>query len=535
MTALRDRETRLALAAILLVAVALRLYGLDWDAGQHTHPDERWIAMVAPTITWPKDVADVLDPRRSTLNPLWVPDGQGGGNPRNFAYGHLPLYLHSLVGHALGAVGKWLAGRGPEYQGLAHEFRTYGEYGAINVVGRALSVLADVGTIYLVSLLGRRIYDRRVALLGSALVALAVTHVQLAHFAAFDVVTTFFITLSVYGSVCVVQARGTGLWPTIWAGAAAGMAVASKFSAAPLVAVLVLAQLLRAARQVEEGARHPALAVLNRAWASILLSLVVAALAFFLTSPFAILDWRLYLKQIVEQGDMVRGTSDLPYTRQYRNTTPFLYQIAQQVRWGLGWPLGLTAFVGFGWTLLQNLWFLYAQAEASQLRWLGQEPAARFRRPRAEELVLLGWAVPYFFLTGTFMVKFMRYMLPLLPLFILMGANLLVRVGEWANGQMGKWANGQMGKWANGQIGKWQIGKWQIGKWTNGQVANHELANGQEGEPTDLAHGTRNMQYATSRSIPSTEGRNIAKHPEYRGTQYATRSTICYPPFPTSS
>jgi YYY domain-containing protein len=421
MGALGERETRLALAVILLIAVALRLYGLDWDAGQHTHPDERWIAMVAPTITWPRRAADILSPRRSTLNPLWVPDGQGGGQLRNFAYGHLPLYLHSLAGHALSAVGDWFARRGPEYQELAHEFRIYGEYGAINVVGRALSVLADVGTIYLVSLLGHRIYDRRVALLGSALVAVAVTHIQLAHFSAFDVITTFFITLSVYGSVCVAQAEGRGLWPTVWAGAAAGMAVASKFSAAPLVAVLVLAQLLRAARQVNEDERPLVRAVFERSWASILLGLVVAALAFFLTSPFAILDWRLYLDQIVEQGAMVRGTSDLPYTRQYRNTTPFLYQIAQQVRWGLGWPLGLVAFTGFGWTLVRN---------------------SQFRRTRAEELVLLGWTVPYFLLTGTFMVKFMRYMLPLLPLFILMGANLLVQVAKWASGHIGKSANG---------------------------------------------------------------------------------------------
>jgi YYY domain-containing protein len=465
MKALRERETRLALAAILMVAIVLRLYGLDWDAGQHTHPDERWIAMVSPTITWPKNAAEVLDPRRSTLNPLWVPDGQGGGHLRNFAYGHLPLYLHALVGHALGAVGDWFARRGPEYQALAHEFRSYGEYGAINVVGRALSVLADVGTIYLVSLLGRRLYDRRTALLGSALTALAVTHIQLAHFAAFDAITTFFITLSVYGSVCVVQAKGRGIWPTIWAGAAAGMAVASKFSAAPLVAVLVLAQLLRAARQVDRDERYLVLAVIGRAWASILLGIVVAALAVFLTSPFAILDWRSYLKQIVEQGAMVRGTSDLPYTRQYRNTTPFLYQIAQQVRWGLGWPLGLTAFAGFAWTLAKNI---------------------TLRHTRAEELVLLGWAVPYFLLTGTFMVKFMRYMLPLLPLFILMGARLLVEIGKWASQRarglrcssatLGSSSglgvprkvlrdaptNGQIGKWANGQSGNTQVAISQI-------------------------------------------------------------------------
>jgi YYY domain-containing protein len=147
----------------------------------------------------------------------------------------------------------------------------------------------------------------------------------------------------------------------------------------------------------------------------IALGLGVALLAFFVSSPFALLDLGLYVRQIGEQSRMVRGLADWPFTRQYRNTLPFVYQISQQVRWGLGFPLGVVAFAGFGWTVVRQ-----------------------FRRPRAEELVLLAWAIPYLLLTGTFMVKFMRYMLPLLPVFILMGAAMLWRVRDLGIGQLGK-------------------------------------------------------------------------------------------------
>lgn len=409
---MKQNRTRMILALVLTMAAVLRLYGLEWDQGQHAHPDERWIAMVAPTITWPVRGADLLDPRRSTLNPLWVPDGQGGGQIRNFAYGHLPLYLHALVGQGLAALGEPLAQRGPAYVALAGKLRALGTYEGITVVGRLLSVLADLGTVYLVFLLGRRIYSERTALLASALVAVSVTHIQLAHFAAFDVITTFFVILSLYGSICVVQAPRRSIWPTIWGGAAAGMAVASKFSAMPLLAVLIAAQVIRAARQVSDEP-HPIRATLRLSWVSVVLSLATAALAFLVTSPFAVLDWKSYLKQILDQGGMVRGTADWPFTRQYINTTPFLYQVIQQVRWGLGWVLGITAFAGFVWTV-----------------------ARQFRDPCAEELVLLGWAVPYLILTGTFMVKFMRYMLPLVPLFILMGSEMLVRISEWARARI---------------------------------------------------------------------------------------------------
>lgn len=407
-------RTRLLLAAILVAAALLRTYGLNWDRGQHAHPDERWIAMVAPTIKWPARLQDLFDPRRSTLNPLWVPDGQGGGTIRNFAYGHLPLYLHALVGHTLAAIGERLAQLAPARQALAQELRTYGDYGGINIVGRVLSVLSDLGTICLVFLIGRDLYGERTGLLASALVALAVSHIQLAHFSTFDVMTTFFITLAVYGSIRVVQARTNTLWPTVWAGAASGLAVASKFSAVPLLAVLVVAQLIRAVHRghdvlVDPEGQRPVLVVVKRSGARILLGLLAAGVAFAVTSPFAILDLGGYLKQIAEQSAMVRGTADWPYTRQYIGTTPFLYQIAQQVRWGLGWPLGIAAFAGLGWTVIRQ-----------------------FRRPRGEELVMLGWAMPYFALTSTFMVKFMRYMLPLLPLFIVMGAEMLWRISDWA-------------------------------------------------------------------------------------------------------
>ncbi|MBN1933994.1 MAG: glycosyltransferase family 39 protein, partial [Anaerolineae bacterium] len=423
----QKKQVNWALVIVLLVAAILRFYSLNWDEGQHTHPDERWIAMVAPAIrlpaTVPARLVDMLDPRRSTLNPLWTPDGQDGGQLRNFAYGHLPLYLHAFAGQAMSALGRQMLEWGESYHETAYTMQSLGEYGGITLVGRVLSALCDLGTIYLVFLLGRRIYNDQIGLLAAALVAFAVMHIQLSHFSTFDVMTTFFIILSLYGSVCVVRAEPKQWWPTVWSGLAAGLAVASKFSAAPLLAVLAVAQVIRFARAGDGK-------LLRRALPNIALSLSCALLAFAITSPFAILDYKLYIKQIVEQSTMVRGAADWPFTRQYRNTTPFVYSIVEQVRWGLGWPLGIFAFAGFGWTLLR--------AARPQRR-------ALLAPPYDAELILLCWAVPYFLLTSSFMVKFMRYMLPLLPLFILMGAAMVVQIAKWANEQMTKQqiANGQ--------------------------------------------------------------------------------------------
>jgi hypothetical protein len=53
-----------------------------------------------------------------------------------------------------------------------------------------------------------------------------------------------------------------------------------------------------------------------------------AAALFFVTSPYALLDWDTFSRAVlVEQGMMVRGVADLPFTRQYRDTQPYLLSL----------------------------------------------------------------------------------------------------------------------------------------------------------------------------------------------------------------
>ena len=401
-----------ALAVVLLSAAVLRLYNVNWDDLQHVHPDERWISMVASDLTWPENFKDILDPRKSTLNPLWIPRDNA---PRNYAYGHLPLYLLVFVANLVTHFAP-LAQHLSAYPDLAEavgDLALIADYSHINLVGRVISAFADLGIIYLVFLLGKHIYDKRVGLLGAAFVAFTVMHIQLAHFCAFDVVTTFFAVLTVYGAVRLAQ---RGDWfSAVGAGGAAGLAVASKFSAMPILLTLVVACGVRVFREErgadsqQPGARGQKLAdSLGRAFGLLLVSLLAAAVAFAVTSPFAILDLKAYLNQVKQQGGMVRGTNDWPFTRQYRGTLPYVYHIEQQLRWGMGWPLGLVAFAGLAYVFWR---------------------AVR-RQCCGEEWVILSWVVPYFLITGSFLVKFMRYMLPITPFLSLVGAEMLLTMHD---------------------------------------------------------------------------------------------------------
>ena len=438
-----SRLERVALVVILLVAAALRLTGNDWDDFQHHHPDERYITWVATTIEFPSpgslSRAD-WRPQTSTFNPFrWPPEAASEGivvlqdEPRDFAYGHVPLYLGVLATRLVERLGPALVSWLPaEWSLTADVLNGAGriEFHHLTAVGRALTAMFDVGTVLLTFALGRRLYGVVVGLLASAFLALTVLHIQLAHFFTSDPYLTFFTVAALY-TLVLAQDATTAARRRVYlllAAAAIGLAVGSKFTAVLLLGPLVWTAWAAGAPR--------------RWYAEALAGLGMAALAFALTNPFALLDRTCplpepppslgplalpeglarscYLQNVAEQNAMVRGAADLGFTRQYEGTLPYLYFIEMQLRWGMGPLLGVAAFAGLGWAVWGAL--RPGAAERSGRVWL--------RRLRAEPVVVpLLWVVPYFILTGSFAVKFMRYMQPIVPLLMIFGAALLAAVG----------------------------------------------------------------------------------------------------------
>ena len=88
----------IALAAVLIAALALRLYGLNWDRGYYLHPDELHVADVASSrisLDWPPNWSNLLDPDHSHYNPRAI--DPNSGQPTNYAYGALPIIV--MTGH----------------------------------------------------------------------------------------------------------------------------------------------------------------------------------------------------------------------------------------------------------------------------------------------------------------------------------------------------------------------------------------------------------------------------------------------------
>jgi YYY domain-containing protein len=381
----------IALLVLLAGALAVRLYGLDWDANQHQHPDERAIIMAVMNFQWPQSWSQFAS-IHSPLSPHF-----SDGSPF-FAYGTFPMYVLWLLAsflnwlqQALGA--HWI----PAGQG------SFTDYDHITLVGRALSALFDTGTVWVTYLLGRRLSGKKVVgLLAAALVAFTPFEVQLAHFFTVDTALTFFIVLALYAYVGIAQDGGPG-W-VVLGGVATGLALASKFSALPLLLPLLLAYLLTWQRS-EFWLALPRL----------LMSLGAGLLTFMIAMPYALLDLPDFQAAIKQQSDLTTGALDFPYVRQFAGTTPYLYELKNMLLYDLGVPLALLALVG----CIVIAWRVW-------------------RDWREDYLVPLAWVLVYFAITGSFYTKYSRYLLPIFPLLCIFGAVALLALWRWSARRAGQ-------------------------------------------------------------------------------------------------
>ena len=425
-----DRNSILAasaLAVILVVALALRLYGIGWDEGYgySPHPDERNVISLIEGLEFPTlgNLGDLLDAARSP----W--------NPGRFAYGSFPLYVLKI----------------------AHSIIP-GDVYDVRAVGRGLSALADVCVVFLTYLLGARLYGRRQGLLAAALVSLAVIHIQLSHFLTFDIALGLTAIAALYFMHRV--AVGGRLRDSVIAGVIVGLGLATKVSMAPMYLALAMAHLLYVLPVLGagEGDKNEASGRIAVAIMGLLAAGCASLATFIIVQPYAIIDASRFVADITEQSEMVRRIRDYPYTRQYIDTAAYLYHARQLAAFGFGWPLGVVAWAGLLYASLRGMKFYHGLAylivgwlipmglllistgivfiaAASMIAFaaLIATLGVRSRESRGTVL-LLSWLVPYLLVTGAFQVKFTRYLIPVTPLLALFGAQMLFHLWEWAGG-----------------------------------------------------------------------------------------------------
>jgi hypothetical protein len=385
------------LALVLLIAASFRFTGLAWDGGYLFHPDERKILLVVNELALPENFAQAFSPD----SPL---------SPKFFAYGSFPIYILKALSAFAPVTDFAVPWRDNQLVGLA-------------ILGRALSAIFDLGAIVFTFLLARILYDARVGLIASACIAVTVLHIQLAHFYAVDTLLTMLVVATMYFAARYAASKNRR--DEIAMAIAFGLALATKISAAPLVVPIVVAVIRvdaatrrhgdaeKIAHRVTASPRrrvilHDWFDQIRAARKPIAKILTIVFAIFFVTQPYILLDPLRAFGQIGTEMFVARGWLDYPYTRQYADTLPFVYQIAQSTIWGMSAPLGAMAWIASA-LFVWQWWRAHNRALSGVEAW--------------RDGFILAWALIYFLSIGGQYAKYLRYLLPLLPfLFLMLGA-----------------------------------------------------------------------------------------------------------------
>lgn len=333
-----------------------------------------------------------------------------GLNPHYFIN---PPALSYLL-HVVFAV--WLGVGSGAHPPVTREFALHPD--RLFLVARIVVALLGTVSVWLLYLVGARLFNRAVGLLASAVLAVAFLPVFYGHLALNDVPTLAPLTLSLLGTAGVL--RKGRLLDYLVAGIGLGLATATKYTAGvmilPLLAAAV-AQYLggRAGTEQSPGVdggpgtdEHRAVTggqphAQGRDMAiGVGIALLAAAGAYVIANPYSLLDFHLFREELERQSN---------YTEQSRaswiggpNQGSFVYYL-WSFTWGLGWIPALGALGG-----AVSIW----------------------RRQRRIGWVLVPVAVFYLLFLSLQGRYFGRWLLPIFPIACLLAANFALEVAGWA-------------------------------------------------------------------------------------------------------
>lgn len=295
----------------------------------------------------------------------------GDLHPHFFDYPSLYIYMEALV-----SVARFLAGamRG-EWASLAQAPNE-----AFYLWGRALTALMGTATVWVVFQVGMR-WSGPTALLAAVMFAVMPLHVRESHFVLTDVPMTFFVMLTLLLSLRAHERSTVRAFAL--AGAAAGLASATKYNGALAVMMPLLA-----------CAMTPA--IRPSRFVAILGTMVAMIATFLVAAPYTLIDLPTFLNQFARLSAEYRtaATFDDPVWLIY----------LKHLRIALQWPGSIIVAAGVALGLFK------VAAGPDRAKWA---------------LVTL-FPLIYFRFISNQTLFFGRYLLPLVPFLSLLGAAAIV-------------------------------------------------------------------------------------------------------------
>lgn len=368
-------KAKMLLLLILLVGAFFRFFAVDWDQGQHLHPDERFLTMVATSMKMPNSFVEYMDPQVSTFNPATI------GYPF-YVYGVFPITITKLLAVGLGA----------------------DNYMDITLLGRILSGFADL--LIIIFLFKTILFFEKKYKLSPSIkywsalfYAIAVLPIQLSHFFAVDTFLNLFLFGAFYFALQFSSNKKTS--SACWSALLFGLALASKISAiymAPLLAYLFFKPYL--ITDSEHAKKHDRKNIFKPLLLFILIVYVVGRIADpYLFQSGNFLDPRissLFLTNLETLKSWSTPDALFPPAVQWVHKIPVLFSLTNIFLWGLGVVYFMFMLIG-----------LYQT----------------FKKIQSQELKMISlWMLLFFLYQSIQFANTMRYFIILYPFFALFAA-----------------------------------------------------------------------------------------------------------------
>jgi dolichyl-phosphate-mannose-protein mannosyltransferase len=364
------------LVLILVAAAALRVWGIGFGLPlTAAHPDESRVS------------AEAIEIASGTLRPSF------------FNYPTLFMY-------ALGAADRAYCGARAASGGASSTADCLGrwrvEHEPFFILARLLSAAAGTITVFLVYVLGARLFERMTGLAAAALAGVAFLHVRDSHFGVTDAAMTM---MTVLAAVMIVRAHdraaaaGDGARAFALAGFVAGLAASTKYNALIVAATAAVSIALLWQAESTTGGRHAR--ALRRAGAC------GAALAagFFAGTPYA----------LVEPARFWRDASG----------EALHLQVGHAINLGVGWGYHFSVTLRHGLTIPLLAGGL---AGAAWMAWTRPQRAA----------LLLAFPLVYYGVAGHGYTVFARYMVPVVPFLALAAGWLAASLARAAGARVSR-------------------------------------------------------------------------------------------------
>jgi len=295
------------LLIILGIAFSLRVKGIWFGYPLPVHPDEPVLVETA-------------------LNML----NTGDLNPHFLIYPTLNIYLQALIYKAI------TLGSQALFSLSAADIPVIWFY----IVGRLFNVLLSILTILITYELGRRLISSSAGLISAWFITFSFLHVSNSFTVTVDASVAFWLSLSTLMAV-LIYTKEKKLAYYLLGGVFVGLAVSSKYTAFVGVAPILIAHYKQSRNK--------------RDWIdkNIIAVLLVIPIAFFITTPYAILDYKTFLGAL--KHNAMHYSIGHPGAQADGSTSFYLYG-KYLLNNGYGLFPTLFAGIGFIWLLRKDPW-----------------------------------------------------------------------------------------------------------------------------------------------------------------------------------